>query len=176
MAATIDRATSAHARHSVAMYLGLALTILATLAPLLDIATVDTLSGHVRDAYPTWGQDLVAMDRDAIVVYLVVTGVLGTILWLLTIWAVMTAKRWARFAALIGFGAGALVALTNLTMGGDHYDVVVPYAYGTLTLLPCVAGFAALISLWRYGRPRTCPPRPHHDDPGTSPRGDRAAS
>ena len=155
MTTTIDRPASARAGRPVAMYLGLALTMLATLAPLLDLATVDTLAAHVRDAYPSWGQDLVAKDRDAIAVYLVATGAAGTVLWSLTIWAVMTAKRWARLAAFAGFGAGVLVALANLTGGGDHYDVVVPYAYGTLTLPACVAGLAALVSLRRHGRPRT---------------------
>lgn len=65
------------------MRLGPTLTIFATLAPLLDIATVDTLSGHVRDAYPDQGPGMVAADRNTVVIYLVVTGVLGILGWLL---------------------------------------------------------------------------------------------
>ena len=49
--------------------------------------------------------------------------------------------------------AGTLVALTNLGLGGERYTVIVPYAYGALTLLPCLAGLAAVVSVWRHGRP-----------------------
>ncbi|GAA3159530.1 hypothetical protein [Nonomuraea roseoviolacea] len=153
MTTTAGRPSSTHARRPTAMYVGLALTVLATLAPLLDIATVDTLSGHVRDAYPGWPPNLVEADRDAIAIYLVATGAVGTLLWLLTTWAVTTGRRWGRAATTAAFAAGALVALTDLGLGGDHYDVIVPYAYGTLTLLPCLAGLAAVVSVWRRGRP-----------------------
>lgn len=135
------------------MYVGLALTALAALAPLVDIATVDTLSGHVRDAYPDWGPQLVEADRNAIAIYLAATGVLGTLGWLLTTWAITTRKRWARTATTVGFAAGILVALTNLGMSGEQYEVIVPHAYGALTLLPCLAGLAAVVSVWRHGRP-----------------------
>ncbi|WP_157594886.1 hypothetical protein [Streptosporangium amethystogenes] len=52
MTTITNRPPSTHTKRPTAMYLGLALTTFATLALLLDIATVDTLSGHVRDAYP----------------------------------------------------------------------------------------------------------------------------
>jgi len=42
----------------------------------VDIATVDTISDHVRAAYPAWGPASVGADRNAIVIYLVITGVL----------------------------------------------------------------------------------------------------
>ncbi|NUW36012.1 hypothetical protein HTZ77_32020 [Nonomuraea sp. SMC257] len=59
----------------------------------------------------------------------------------------------AAFASTVAFAAGTRVALADLGMGGDHYDVIVPYAYGALTLLPCLAGLAAVVSVWRRGRP-----------------------
>ncbi|MBL1068137.1 hypothetical protein [Streptomyces sp. 7-21] len=132
-----------------ALYTGLALTVLATLAPLIDIATIDTLTSHVRDAYPDWGPDLVAKDRNAIATYLVATSALGIPLWLVTIRALTTGKRWARTAATLAFAAGTFTALLNLSLSGEHYDVIVPYQHGTLTLLPCLAGLAAIVPLWR---------------------------
>lgn len=149
MTNTIDQTTTTHSRRSTALYIGLALTVIATIAPLLDIATIDTLTAHVRDAYPDWGSDVVSADRNAIAIWIAVGSGLGIPLWLLTIWAVNAQKRWARVVAVIGFALGLLVALINLSIGGDRYDVVVPYAYGTLTLLPCVAGIAAMVAIWR---------------------------
>lgn len=137
------------AQNGRAMYIGLGLTVLATLAPLLDVATVDTLSKHVRDAYPAWGPDLVAGDRNAMVLYLVITGGLGILAWLWTIRAVRAGKRRAHIATTIAFAAGATVALLNLTAGGGAYDLVLPAGYGVLTLLPCLAGVVVVVSVWR---------------------------
>ncbi|MYW63306.1 hypothetical protein GTY65_04315 [Streptomyces sp. SID8379] len=136
-------------RRSIAMHAGLLLTALTALAPLLDIATVDTLSAHVRDAYPGWGPHDVAADRNAIAGYLVGTGALGTLLWLLAVRGITTGRRWARTATTLGFTAGLSVALLNLGLRGEKYDVVVPYAYGTATFLPCVAGAVVVVSVWR---------------------------
>ncbi len=133
------------------MVAGLILTVIATVAPIVDMATVDTISDHVRAAYPAWGQTLVAADRNAMVIYLVVTGVLGIVSWLWVIRAVMAGKRWARAAATSACAAGLLLALVNLTTGGGQYDVILPTGYGVLTLLPSLAGLLAVVSLWRPG-------------------------
>lgn len=151
-----SRPATAPARpRPVAMYAGLGLTVLATVAPLADVATADTLAQHVRDAYPGWGPALVAQDRNAMVIYLLITGALGIITWLTTIWAVTARKRWARPAATAALAAGAGIALLNLTLGGGNYHTILPTAYGLLTLLPALAGLAAVVSLWRDGRRAT---------------------
>jgi hypothetical protein len=153
----VNRLPAPARRRPAAMYIGLALTVLATLAPLVDVATIDTLSQHVRDAYPGWGPALVRDDRNAMVIYLLITGGLGIITWLWTIWAVTTRRRWARLAATTAFAAGAGVALLNLTLGGGHYHTILPLVYGLLTLLPALAGLAAVVSMWRTGRGVTRP-------------------
>ncbi|NUR92922.1 MAG: hypothetical protein HOY71_53370 [Nonomuraea sp.] len=131
----------------MSMYAGLALTVLATIAPLIDLFTTDLLGEHDRAAYPDWGPDLVAADRNAIAIYLIGAGVLGIVCWLVTIAA--AGRRWAAIAGTLFFAAGTVLALANLSMGGEKYDVVVPYLFGALTLLPCLAGLAAVVSLWR---------------------------
>lgn len=138
-------------RWPAAMVAGLILNVIAAVAPVVDVATIDTISGHVRAAYPGWGDALVAADRNAMVIYLVVTGVLGITSWLCVIWAVIAGKRWARAAAASALAAGVLVATVNLTLGGGQYDVILPAGYGVLTLLPSLAGLVAVVSLWRPG-------------------------
>lgn len=141
-------------RWPAAMTAGLILTVIATVAPVVDIVTVDTISDHVRAAYPAWGQASVHADRNAMVIYLVITGVLGIICWLCVIRSVVAGKRWARAAATSACAVGLLIALVNLTTGGDRYDVILPTGYGLLTLLPSLAGLAAVVSLWRPARQR----------------------
>ncbi|MGY4957763.1 hypothetical protein [Streptomyces sp. NEAU-S7GS2] len=135
------------------MYAGLALTAAAALIPLVDVATIDSLTGHVRGAYPRWSGDLVADDRNAIVIYLSVIGVLGVASWLWAIRAVTRRKHSMRrtVSVLFAFGAGA--ALFNLTWSAAAYDRVIPALYGVIGLLPALAGLATVVLVWRLDRP-----------------------
>ena len=143
-----------HQRHAAALFVGLALTVIAALAPIVDIATIDTIGDHVRAAYPQWSPALVAEDRNAIAIYMVATNIIGIIGWLATIGAVLARRRWARGLATTLFAFGLLYSLLNLGFGGAAYHVVVPTDHGLLTLLPTLAGLVALVSLWR-GRTNT---------------------
>jgi hypothetical protein len=44
---------------------------------------------------------------------------------------------------------GALVALSNVSYGGEAYDTIVPLSYGLLGLVPVLIGIAAVVDLWR---------------------------
>jgi hypothetical protein len=92
----------------------------------------------------------VSLDRNAIASYLAVTSALGIPLWLLTIRAVRRGRRWGLVVGAVALAAGILIALTNLSVGGEHYQVIVPYLFGTLTLLPCIAGVVGLVQAWRH--------------------------
>ncbi|MFG1947069.1 hypothetical protein [Nonomuraea sp. NPDC048826] len=132
-----------------ALKAGLGLTVLATAVPLIDLVTLDSLTGHVRAAYPQWSADLVAMDRDAIVIALTVIGALGVAGWLVAIRAVAAGARWARVVTTVLFALGAVIALTTLSLSGGAYENVVPYLYGTLGALPVAAGAVAVARVWR---------------------------
>ncbi|MDA3646290.1 hypothetical protein LZ318_28935 [Saccharopolyspora indica] len=132
-----------------AMHIGLALTVLAALAPLIDVATVDSLGDHVRSAYPDWPDDLIATDRNAIAGYLAVIGVLGIAGWLWSIVGTRKHARWARVVSTIMFALGASVALLNLSLSGGAYTNVVPPLHSALGTLPALAGLAAVVLLWK---------------------------
>lgn len=132
------------------MYLGLALAVIATLVPVVDTATLDSLSAHVRDAYPHWNAGMIEGDRNAILGYLLVTDVLGIIAWLWTTWLVAGGRRGARAVSTVAFVLGTGIALMNLTLGGERYDTIVPTLYGLLGMLPCIAGLVAVTLVWRH--------------------------
>ncbi|MFF4774370.1 hypothetical protein ACFY05_16065 [Microtetraspora fusca] len=129
------------------MYAGLALTAIAAVVPFIDTATVDSLSDHVRRAYPDWPANLVTGDRNAIIVYLTVVTLLGIVGWLWTIWAVAKRKRWSRPAATVMFVLGIGHASLCLSFSGGRYANVVPYPYGALAALPALAGLATVVLL-----------------------------
>ncbi|TDE11196.1 hypothetical protein [Jiangella asiatica] len=132
-----------------AMYAGLALTVLAALAPLIDIATVDTIGDHVRDAYPRWPDSTVATERNAIAGYLAAVWLIGVAGWILTMRAVAGRRRSARRIAVTMFTLGTLVALTNLSIPGGEYERIVPPAHGALGLLPVAVGLAVTVMVLR---------------------------
>jgi hypothetical protein len=78
------------------MYAGLALTVVATIAPYVDRATGHVLADHIRAGYPTYSQERIDSAVTTYLVILTVVGVLGVVSWVWTTWAVKSGKRWAR--------------------------------------------------------------------------------
>ena len=130
------------------MYVGLALTAALMLAPLVDLATADSIASHVRSAYPTWPDRLVTLDRNAIVIWLGSVGLLGVVAWLLAIRSARRGRRSARWVGTVMFALGLIMALVDVSVGGGAYQQVIPLAYGLLGLLPPAVGLAAVVLLW----------------------------
>lgn len=130
------------------MYVGMALTAALMLAPLVDLATADSIAGHVRATYPHWPDRLIHEDRDAIVAWLAGVGLLGLGAWYWSIRSVRRHSRRARIVVTSAFTLGAIVAVINLTTGGHGYTQVVPLPYGLLSLVPTAVGLFAVVRVW----------------------------
>jgi hypothetical protein len=149
-AAKSTERTAARRPLMIALYAGLALSVIGAVAPYVDIATADTIAVHVRDAYPDWPASEVRKDRDAIALALALLGGLGAATWAVAIAA--AGKPWARRFTTAAFAVGTIAALTVGFTGGEAYSTIVPPAYGALVTLPCLAGLAAVVLVWRRGR------------------------
>ena len=68
-----------------AMYIGVALTVVAVIVPYVDHVTANELAGYIRDGYPTYSQARIDTGVTTYVVYLSVLAALGTISWISTI-------------------------------------------------------------------------------------------
>ncbi len=154
---TRDATGRVRARHPAVrtLWAGLGLTVLATVAPFLDLVTTGTVEDHVRDAYPHWSDDLVHQDMTAIVVGLAVIGLLGIVGWLTSIRATARGRGWARGLSATLWALGTATALYAVSAPAEPYDRMVPIGLGVLLLLPCVAGLWAVVQLWQHGRPGT---------------------
>lgn len=131
------------------MYIGMAITAVLMLAPIIDVLTADSISGHVRGAYPHWPVHKVHEDRDAIVAWLALVGVLGVAAWY---WAIRTVRHHSRRMRLVvtsAFTMGLIAVLINLSVGGNGYRQVVPLSYGLLSLVPVAVGSLALVRAWK---------------------------
>lgn len=132
-----------------AMFVGLVLTVGATIAPFVDRATSNMLAAHIENGYPSYSQARIETAVDAWLVILAVVGALGVAGWLWTIRAVRTGKRWARPVATTMFLLGASVALTALLVKDTSGDTALPPLLGWLGMLPLGAGIACVAALWR---------------------------
>lgn len=140
---TTDRSTMA------ALYAGLALSLVALVAPFLDRGTTHVIADHVRDGYPAYGDGRV---DDAVTTWLVVLGSVGIaalLCWSGVIWALRSGKAWARPAATLVFVVGASVEVYALLARDTSGDTGLPMQLGILGVLPCLAGLVAVVLMWR---------------------------
>ncbi|MEU3224808.1 hypothetical protein ABZ695_16850 [Streptomyces sp. NPDC006976] len=136
-----------------AMYAGLALTVLATIAPYADRGTTHLLADHIRAGYPDYSQ---AQIDSAVTTYLVVStviGALGVLAWLTTAWTVKSGKRWAPALATAVFVTAAATGLTGLLIKDTSGATGLPPELGWAGLIPCLAGAVAVTLLWRRAHP-----------------------
>ncbi|WP_035812821.1 hypothetical protein [Jiangella gansuensis] len=131
-----------------ALWIGVGLQVVSILLPLLDLWFFGSVESHVEGAYPEWDQNEVALERNAIVIGLVIVGVLGLAGWLVAIWA---AKRdravRATVTTLFALGMSTLTATAG--MGGEAYDQIVPLWLGiTLLVIAALPGVTAVLSVW----------------------------
>jgi hypothetical protein len=133
----------------VAMYAGLALTLVAMLVLYADHATANVLASHIQAGYPRYGQARIGTAVTTYLIYLSALGALGILSWLCTIWAASTRKLWARWVATGLFAFGTSIALFNLLVKDTSGDAGLPPLLGWVGMLPCLAGLLAVILLWR---------------------------
>lgn len=134
------------------MYVGLTLTVLATIATYVDRGTSHLLADHIWAGYPNYPQGRVDSAVTTYLVVLSVIGALGVLAWLATAWAVKAGKRWARPAATVMLMLGISVGLAGLLTKDTSGTTGLPPELGWAGMIPCLAGVVAVTLLWR--RPR----------------------
>jgi hypothetical protein len=114
----------------------------------IDQAIIFSISDHVDALYAPFG---LHPDPNVLFGILYVTGVIGILLWLATIWGVRRQNRGARVIAGIVFVLATSFAVFVLLVS-EHGTRIFPTLWGLAGLLPCIAGLVAVTSLWTPGR------------------------
>ncbi|WP_217428318.1 hypothetical protein [Microlunatus speluncae] len=135
------------------LFAGLGLTLVALIVLYVDHLAGNELRSHLRSGYPALAPADIDAAASVYLVYLSVLGVLGVLFWSVTTWAVATGKGWARWLATVIFLLAGAVSLTNLMITDTSGDTGLPPLLGWLGVLPCVAGLAIVVQLWRAPRP-----------------------
>jgi hypothetical protein len=136
-----------------ALWAGSAVTALITVLALVDPLSTHLLGTHVAAGYPTYTD--AEIDR-AVAIYvtiLVIVGILGTAGWVTTIRLARAGRRSAVWTGAALCTAGALIAVTGLTVTDTSGMVGLAPTFGWLLLAPCAIGVAALVLMrWQPGR------------------------
>lgn len=148
MAVRNEARTSRWRSTEQALQLGVGLQVLCLLLPLLDLWVFGSIERHVEAAYPEWDAGEVAMDRNAIVIGLLVTGVLGLAGWLVSLRAARR-DRGVRATVTTLFLLGLTTLATVAGTGSDPYDQYVPlWLGGTILVLLALPGITAVLAVW----------------------------
>ncbi|MGW1374186.1 hypothetical protein ACWD6P_07900 [Streptomyces sp. NPDC002446] len=149
--ATAHRTLSSPQRQAVVtMYVGLALSVIATvIVPLLVALATSSYTDYIKTAYPTYDADKVSNYQQMMLMYLVANGVIGAVTWLWVLRRTKKQKAATFTVASIVFVLALSLALFNyLVKDSTGYAALSPLL-GIANLVPCVAGLAAIVMLWR---------------------------
>jgi MFS family permease len=150
MRATLETRPAPHVRGALAaLYAGLALSIVATAAPYVDLVTGHVLADHVRHGYPAYSDGRIDSAVTTWLVILSVVGVLAIAAWVWTIRAVRAGRRWAPAAATATFLVGTGVALYALLVKDTSGETGLAPLLGWIGVLPCLPGLVGVAMLWR---------------------------
>ncbi|WP_216206423.1 hypothetical protein [Amycolatopsis aidingensis] len=139
-------AISSPTRNAItAMYVGLALTLIAAVVPIID---QDSLSKPVVGKYQEYTEAELEGARSFVMAYLITLAAIGVVCWLLMIWAARRQKGWTRVTATTIFVLALGIALMNLVLE-EYGNKIVPTSMAVAGLLPCVAGLVAVVFLWK---------------------------
>jgi len=136
-----------------ALWSGLALTVVAAVVPLTELAGTGVLSDHLRDAYPAYDDAEIDTAVDASLFVLLSVAALGAVGWIVAIAATRAGARWVRWYATAAFVTGTAVALTILLMRDTSGEPGFAPVVGWVGMLPSVAGATAVALLWRRTAP-----------------------
>ena len=146
------RATSRRRGALAALWVGMALTVAVTVYSFFDATATNVLADHISASYPAYTADEIDAAVWAYLAILTVIGALGVMGWAGTL---LLARRGRSGAGWLASGLlviGFLAAISGLSITDTSGDVGLAPLLGWLQLLPCVAGLAAVVLLWR--RPR----------------------
>lgn len=128
----------------VALGVGLLLTVIWSIALVIDQVSLHRIADHVHSLYAPRHLN---PDPNALFNILYVTGTIGIVLWLRTIWGASRQERLTRYVASIVFVLATGIALLGL-LASEYGTRILPTVWGVLGLLPCIAGLVAVILLW----------------------------
>ena len=138
---------------TLALRVGLALSLASAVGLLIDQTSVHSLVEHVTAQYSPYGA---VPDPNVLFGYLYATAGLAVAAWLIALRGVRRRKAWVRLFASMTFVVGAMLAVFKLVI--TEYGILIfPMVWSVLGLLPSLAGLVAVSLLWTRASRRLGP-------------------
>lgn len=132
-----------------ATFLGLALTVLAAVVPVVDVVTLDLLAGHIEQGYPEFTDARVNQAVTTYLVLLTSVGVVGAVCWLVAIRGQRAGRPWVLAFAATAWLGGTALGLLGLLARDTSGDTGLPTLLGVLGVLPALPGLVVVVALAR---------------------------
>jgi len=129
---------------TLALSIGLALSLASIAGLLVDQMSVHSLADHVSAQYSPYGN---VPDPNVLFTYLYMTSGVGVVAWMIAIRGARRQKPWIPLLAGMAFVVGAVLAVFNLVVT-EHGTQIFPVLWSILGLLPSIAGLVAVSLLW----------------------------
>ena len=140
----IDRQQDSWRGATLAISIGLVLSVASIVGLLVDQMSVGNLADHVTAQYSPYGE---VPDSIVLFAYLYTTAGPGVVTWLIALRGARRRKPWVPLLAGMTFVVGAVLVVFNLVIT-EHGTQIFPVLWSVLGLLPSVAGLIAVILLW----------------------------
>jgi len=121
------------------MYAG---AVLSAVAFIVSFATVGDLKANIRKAKPTWTAHQVSQGATQLIIYSVITGVIGIGLWIWMARKNAQGRQWARMVASVLFAFNTLSGIGLFQQHSTVFSIA-------LWALTWAAGLGAIILLWQ---------------------------
>ena len=138
---------------TLALRVGLALSLASAVGLFIDQTSAHSLAEHVSAQYSPYGA---VPDPNVLFGYLYATAGLAIAAWLIALRGVRSRKSWVRLFASVTFLVGAMLAVFNLVIR-EYGTPIFPVLWSVLGLLPALAGLVAVRLLWTRASRRPGP-------------------
>ena len=138
---------------TLALRVGLALSLASAVGLFIDQTSVHSLAEHVSAQYSPYGA---VPDPNVLFGYLYATAGLAIAAWLIALRGVRSRKSWVRLFASVTFLVGAMLTVFNLVIR-EYGTPIFPVLWSVLGLLPSLAGLVAVSLLWTRASRRPGP-------------------
>ena len=138
---------------TLALRVGLALSLASAVGLFIDQTSVHSLAEHVSAQYSPYGA---VPDPNVLFGYLYATAGLAIAAWLIALRGVRSRKSWVRLFASVTFLVGAMLTVFNLVIR-EYGTPIFPVLWSVLGLLPSLAGLVAVRLLWTRASRRPGP-------------------
>lgn len=120
--------------------------ILTAISEIATLAQSGSWHSEIHKAYPKWNEAKITSLMSSLTEQAVISGIVGTALWVWMAWACNRGHNWARIVSTVLFGLYSVMLVENVASEGS---AVLTTVSALPDLVNWVIGLVTVVTLWR---------------------------